>query len=414
MNAQIEIANGQEVRSKSGMPFHAAWITDSEEFRQLRDEWMDLFSRAGCHSAFLSFEWMFLWWKHWGAGGKLAIITIRDSSCRLVALAPLHTKRPSIWSFGLRRLAFLADEHVGSDYLNILVQSGCEEAAIKEIVATLRHHRRDYDYIELRDAEQSPVFSRLCSELQEAGMRLNSEPACVCYYIDLPTGFDEFLAGVGANLRTNFRRRWRKLQFEQKAEFVALASPSDIQRHFGQLITLHRMRFHQRGEESAFLRPGVPEFHTEAAQALASLGWSRIFLVRVDSQPIAALYGFSIYGAFQFFQCGMHTDWLQKFGVGQVLLGNVIREVIATGHRSFDFLRGGEAYKTKWARESRHTITIHCFDSRPGSLVANGLLLAKTWLRTGKGLLRDCATVWLRLVHLQNSAATSAAVRDES
>ncbi len=159
------------------------------------------------------------------------------------------------------------------------------------------------------------------------------------------------------------------LQREHQAACVVLSSAAEIERHFPSLMELHRMRFKQRAAESAFLAPRVPEFHFEAVRALASQGMARLLLLQADGETVAALYGFSIGGTFQFYQCGMHTEWL-RHGVGQVLAGNAIEHAVSSGHTTFDFLRGDEPYKTQWTELSRHIATVRFFDRRPASAMA--------------------------------------------
>jgi CelD/BcsL family acetyltransferase involved in cellulose biosynthesis len=118
-----------------------SWIATAAEFAQLGAEWDDLFQRANPENIFLSFGWMSTWWKHFGKG-QLAVIAVRDAAGRLVAVAPFYIARSSA-GLGARRLGFLADEHVGSDYLNVLADARCGAAAVEEIARMLfAHHRR--------------------------------------------------------------------------------------------------------------------------------------------------------------------------------------------------------------------------------------------------------------------------------
>jgi CelD/BcsL family acetyltransferase involved in cellulose biosynthesis len=366
---------------------HGEWIATTEEFQRLGAEWMELFQRAARENAFLSFEWMFTWWRHWGKGRRLAIVTARNTHGRLVALAPFYVERSFRAGLGARRLSFLADTHVGSDHLNILTEPGCEEAAVEEIVRTLLRHRSGWDYIELSDAEDAPLFARLCARLERAGMIACTTAASVCHHIPLPTSFEEYLAGLSTNMRCNFRRHLRAIQREGQTEFVAVASPAELERYFPDLLRLHRMRSEQRGRESAFLKSGLPAFHLDAAKALAARGWARLFLLRVSGETVAALYGFSVGKTFQFYQCGMHTGWLRN-GVGQLVTGNSIREAIRTGHGDFDFLRGDEPYKSQWAKQSRKTVTARLFDRRLASLGVLAMFRGKTVIQRAKSFLR--------------------------
>jgi CelD/BcsL family acetyltransferase involved in cellulose biosynthesis len=371
------------------------WITAAGEFERLRGEWRELFEAAGQQNAFLSFEWMSTWWKHWGKNRRLAMVAVRDERGRLVGLAPFSIARTGLAGAGRRCLSFLADTHVGSDYLGVLARPGYEEAALEAIVSALRRHRREWDYIELRDAEDGPLFASLCARLGGMGMTAHRTVASVCFYIKLPPSFDAYLAGVSIKLRANYRRRWRVIQDMGPAEFVTLADIADLERHFPELIRLHRMRFEQRNQESAFLRPGVQEFHAEALRALAERGWARLFLLRAGGQTVAALYGFSMGKMFQFYQCGMHPDWSHQ-GVGQVTIGHSIQEAIRTGHEDFDFLRGDESYKAEWAKQSRQTVVARFFDSRPASLAARAALGAGLiWRRTKRGIKAACGLLRL-------------------
>jgi len=359
----------------------AAWIATNSEFERLREEWTELFAAAGTESVFLSFEWMFTWWKHWGKGRRLAIVAVRDGRGRLVGLAPLSTarSRPS----GMRRLSFLADDRVGSDYLGILARPEWEEAAVEAIVSALLLHRRDWDYIEFGDAEDGRLLAGLCARLEAGGMTARKTRASTCHHIELPSSFDTYLAEVGIKLRSNYRRRWRVIERTGPAEFIAVSDPGGLEQHFPELLRLHRNRFEQRERESAFVMPGVPEFHQEALRELAARGWPRLFLLRVSGQTVAALYGFSMGRKFQFYQCGMDPEWM-KLSVGQILVGASIEEAIRTGHTDFDFLRGDESYKAQWAEQRRQTVTVRLFDGRPASLAARAAYVAAGVLRQVK------------------------------
>ena len=92
-------------------------------------------SASNPENIFLSHGWMFTWWKHFGKG-QLAVIAVRDAGGRLVAVAPFYIARTSA-GLGARRLGFLGDKHVGSDYLNVLADAACGLAAVEEIARIL-------------------------------------------------------------------------------------------------------------------------------------------------------------------------------------------------------------------------------------------------------------------------------------
>jgi CelD/BcsL family acetyltransferase involved in cellulose biosynthesis len=362
---------------------HGTWIHTRAEFQNLRDEWTALHNRSGSENAFLSFEWMFTWWQHWGDARRLAIIAVRNPAGRLVGLAPFSIARSWPAGLGPRWLCFIADSHVGSDYLTILAEAPYEQAVVDEIVRLVLWHCRDWDYIELADAEDAPAFTTLCMQLETAGLLRQQSAASICYRIPLPPTFDEYLARLSTSLRCNFRRRWRAIQKQEKVEFLTLENEAELEQYFPDLLRLHRMRFENAMRDSAFLAPGVPAFHRDALKALARSHRARLFLLRVNGEAIGAVYGFSLGKSFQFYQCGMHPDW-RGAGVGQMMIGASIEQVVLAGHVDFDFLRGSESYKAGWAKDQRSTITVRLFGRRPFGLFALALYTAKAALTRGK------------------------------
>lgn len=372
-----------------------SWIGTAAEFSRLAGEWNDLFRRSNPENIFLSHGWLFTWWKHFGKG-ELSAITVRDSGGRLVAVAPFYIARTSA-GLGARRLGFLGDKHVGSDYLSVLADAEFGLAAMEEIARILFANRHRWDYIELRDTPDSPLMTALTARLRGRGLRVFETDRRVCRYIPLPPTFEKYLAGIGTGLRSNYRRRWRALQHEHQAECAAISSVAELKQRFPDLLRLHRMRFEQRAAESAFLAPGVPEFHAEVMRVLAEQGFVRLFLLEAGGEAIAALYGFSVGGTFQFYQCGMHPGWV-RYGLGQVLIGNAIEQSIAAGHATFDFLRGDESYKTGWADCAHQNITLRFFDQRPASVAARwGLRISAAMHDVLRGVARNAKDVSARV-----------------
>jgi CelD/BcsL family acetyltransferase involved in cellulose biosynthesis len=381
-------AYGAATVASGGEQLHAAWLTTEHAFAELAPEWSALAEAAAVNNVFAGFEWAWAWWETWGKRRSLAIITVRDDAGRLVGLAPFSIEKAWLGFLPVRRLRFLADQHTGSDYLTILAVPGYEVRVTGELVRALGKHRAEWDSIALHDAADSPLLAGFCYLLGAIGMRSHQQKASVCYYVPLPATRDAFLKGLSSHLRCNYKRRWRNLEKEGAVEFSAIGDRASLAREFPELIRLHRMRFEQRRQRSAFTEPDVLEFHAKVMERLAACGQAWLFLIRVGGETVASLYGFAGGSTFQFFQCGMHPEWKRK-GVGQLMTGRAMEEAIALGFSEFDFLRGGESYKAHWAEHSRCTKTVRLFDSRRASRYAEMVWLAGLFARKCKGALRN-------------------------
>ena len=352
-----------------GSGLQAAAVCSIEGFEGLGPEWQNLFERSGCTSVFLSFEWMNEWWKSWGGRRNLFIVTVRDRGGNLVGLAALSIDLPALGRLGLASVRFIADEFVGSDYLDLLVDPAFESSVPEAVARFLLGCKQRWDYLSFSHCQDSPLLSALRMQMRGAGMIERSRPDSVCPYISLPISFEAYLAEIGAKLRKNFRRGYRSLQQKGQLDFLTVTEAAEMETRFEDLIRLHSLGFAANKVESTFLLPAPLRFHKEVVKRLVDRGWARLYVLEVAGHPIGVLYGFAIAGKFSFYQCGRHPDW-SRFEVGHVLNGLCIEQAINSGHHEFDFLRGGEHYKTKWARQARVTVSIFFFDRRFKSQLA--------------------------------------------
>jgi hypothetical protein len=104
-------------------------IEDSSAFEGLREEWNGLLAESSAKCFFLTWEWLYTWWKHLSQGRKLSILAVRLGT-ELVAVAPLVLKRSTFRDLSpFRSLGFLGVTAVGSDYVDFIVKCGKEQEA---------------------------------------------------------------------------------------------------------------------------------------------------------------------------------------------------------------------------------------------------------------------------------------------
>src|SRR6267143_2919811 len=114
-------------------------IEDSGGFEKLREEWTDLLHGSASNCLFLTWEWLYTWWKHLSEGRKLLITAVRCSR-ELVAIAPLALRPPQPARLvPFHALEFLGMESVGSDYLDVIVRRAKEQEALQALAESLTH-----------------------------------------------------------------------------------------------------------------------------------------------------------------------------------------------------------------------------------------------------------------------------------
>jgi CelD/BcsL family acetyltransferase involved in cellulose biosynthesis len=292
-------------------------------------DWHQLAKRAG--HVFATREWLLTWWRHYGRAAGRPLIGVARADGEPVAIVPLYVW----WRHGLPVLRFAG--HGPSDQLGPICAPLRDPAAAAAVAAAI-------DAIPLR---RFVLLAEHVAGDQGFGGITGARPL---YHESSPVlrfehgTWEELLQARGRNFRQQARRFPRKLGELGAVSYRLAADPDRLQRDMDTLFRLHRERWD--GAETPFLRAAA--FHREfAAQALAQ-GWLRLWFLEIDGRPVAALYGFRFAGAESAYQAGRDPAARDQ-PVGFVLLAHAVREALADGLGEYRLLRGGAAYKDRFA-----------------------------------------------------------------
>jgi CelD/BcsL family acetyltransferase involved in cellulose biosynthesis len=315
----------------------------------LASEWAALVDPRHPGAAFRSAAWLSTWWKINSPKGEPLVLVARERG-RTIGILPLYAERTGL---GGRRLRLMGDGIVGSDYLGAAAQP--DEAprvcgAFARWLAAAAVDELDLDGL----FDDDPLVSAL--RAATAG-RAAVTPRYLCPHVRFAGSFDAYLDGLPDGIGQQWRRRRRWLEKRPGYRLDVLSSPAEVALGIDVLLALHRRRWAQEGGSDAIDGPRLEAFHREAARRLAGLGWAQVFVLHVEGAPRAALYGFRHGDRFAFYQAGLDPDWRAR-SVGTVLLGQVIQRCFVEGLSEFDFLRGSEPYKLRWATGWRETVRL--------------------------------------------------------
>ena len=348
----------------TGQPLPCAieLIAEVEGFRSLRSEWNELLSSSPSDSLFLTWEWMFTWWKHLGGRRRLSILAVRSAG-ELIAIAPLALRPPEYGRLSpFRSLEFLGTGSAGSDYLDLIVGAGREHLALPALADHLARGKVMLEMAQIRTG--SSLALDFAERIEARGWGLAASKTSVCPYIDLSgQSWESYLAGLGPAHRANLLRRLRNLERSSEVDFREAESEAERREFLGHLIDLHNLRRRDLGGSEAFHTPDLVAFHEEFSALARQRGWLRLYLLRLDRKPAAALYGFRYRRTFYFYQSGFDPAY-RKQSVGLVAMGLTIRKALLEGAVEFDLLHGDEGYKSLWAKHRREIGRLEAYPPR--------------------------------------------------
>ncbi|MGH7194409.1 MAG: GNAT family N-acetyltransferase, partial [Candidatus Saccharimonadales bacterium] len=272
----------------------ARCITRWDELAALAPEWNALARGV----PFRSWEWLGAWWRHYGlaadrhSGRRLFALALRDTSHRLVGLAPWYAESHPAHGNLVR---FLGSGDVCSDYLSILCLPGCEGVVATTLADWLcsprRHAEQTWDLLALAGVDAADgVIGRLIDELRLREATIHSQRAVNCWRITLPRSWDEYLALVSKSHRKQLRRLERRLLDNGRTTLCTVATPADLDRGLNIVGQLHQRRRADLGQTGRFADPRFAAFHREVAGQLLRHGRLRLTWIEFDGRPIAAEY----------------------------------------------------------------------------------------------------------------------------
>ena len=380
-----------------------ATVDEPRDFARLGEQWTSLCRDSDADNVFLSWDWVETWWEVFGPTKELAVATAHDGS-NLVGVAPLYRWRAGgPGRPGVLRLLGSGDS-VSPDYLSFVTRRGYEVPAT---VALLEHVLRPggAKALDMSDTpEDAPLLRLLASNSGARQWSWSVAQCSECPYAVLPNRWEDYEGGLTRNMRSNLRRRTRKLMGELGARVLRWHATEQIDAGVAELARLHRLRWTGRAERYGFSDAGYLAFHRRIAERFAAHGWLRLYGLEVDGAVIAAWYGYRYGDVLYYYQSGFDPAWYAH-SPGMVLKATVIREAIEEGVKELDLLKGAHPYKRSWADRSRRTVRLMI--ARPG--VKGRLLVVPGWFderkRRLKAALPGSVRMWLNRLRDTGSRA---------
>jgi CelD/BcsL family acetyltransferase involved in cellulose biosynthesis len=303
-------------------------ITTGAGLESLAAEWDGLVRAMPRPSPFLLHGWLAEWWRSFGDGNQLTVVTARRDG-QLVGAVPTFIRRS-----GIVRVARFLGGHE-SALADVMLGAGEPATTGRALVDELG--RQPFDYADLFGL---PVDSVLASS---GGPR--PIPRVEAPVLEMPDGFDAaYAAKTAAKKRNLHRRRLRQLGELGPVEFVVGRTRGELEPLLEDALHLHELRWAGRPDGSTFGTERGREFHRAALRRLADSGVLRIVLMRVDGKPAAFHYFFALDGVMIVHRLGFDPA-LSRYSPGLVATLETLRIAGEEGLTRVEYLGGGERYK---------------------------------------------------------------------
>ena len=319
-------------------------VTDFHRLQELWPQWQRLWESDCRAEIFQTPEFARAWWRAFGRDCSLCTIVVFAGD-EVIGILPLIRRGRSLQFLGMPE----------ADYADIL----CEESRAPEVLAlALQALLNSVTGWEECSFEHLSRHSRLVRYFQTLPRQIRTRLRCVRderqQTIILRNQRDAvFQSLLGKN---HTRRLKNKLSKAGRLQFRHL-SELEAERHLGDFFRHHIRRHAALGRKSLCASSEFCEFVLGLIQELGPTDRIRFGVLELNGQPLAWDFGFQVNGKFLLYQHTFDLDaW--HYSPGEVLLWNELRYAKDHVSREFDFGKGDELYKDRFANYSRETFSM--------------------------------------------------------
>lgn len=168
--------------------------------------------------------------------------------------------------------------------------------------------------------------------------------------------YQEYMAGRPAVLQNTISRKMRKLEREHGYEirlFTGEQVPSGM--------SDYHVVYNASWKQNEIWNAG---FQNCFIEAFSRAGWTRLAIMYIKGQPVAAQLWFVCHNKASIFRLAYDKAWRQ-YSTGSILTSFLMEYVIDTDRvEEIDFLTGNDAYKQDWMSERKEFSLLSCIKNK--------------------------------------------------
>lgn len=322
-------------------------ITDMDGLVSLKDDWNRLFEQSNSRNIFVSWDWCYAWWKHFGSSFRLYTMVVTDGSS-IKAIAPLMEGEGTILSGGKRIISFLGDSMM-ADYMDILATGD----KVRHIGILLEHlfQREGWGIIRLgRFLEPESSLEVVLEGVRTADKKALVRLDCVSPYVEIQGGWEAYYAGLSKKLKQDIRTSVNKLNKLGQFRYVPqeqISSAKALETLYG----LHANRQKDKVGDSIFKDSSNRAFIEEVVENFGKKGWSDVSALELNGEYVSVALSLRCGGTYYY--------WIptfdEKFGnisLGKLHIFSILKDAFENRTIRFDFMIGDEKYKYLWTSQS--------------------------------------------------------------
>ena len=331
-------------------------INTTKDFKKLQHTWEKLVENDPFAHIFQTWQWNYCHWIFSKNDTRKLLILVAKSNDKVVGIAPCYKKRMFC------SLNFWVVEFIGtgdSDYMNIVALPDYRSIAAELFWKYLLETDKQWSVVNLRCLSHD---SSILDFTPHKNTNVTVEEECP--YIDLNDP-EYFQSQSFKKKRIQYKRR---LDRDFNVQYEILTGEIRLKEAIEYLYELHDQRMDYKGQKGVFQTDLRKKMFFAISKLFSKNSWLKIVTISIESKIAAILYIFQFKNCAYYYQGGFDSDY-RSYSLGTITQDIAVTDAKSTGLQKFDFLRGNEPYKKRWAKRSQNIFQVLVFKQNIAKMI---------------------------------------------
>jgi CelD/BcsL family acetyltransferase involved in cellulose biosynthesis len=320
----------------------------SQGLEALRAPWDQLFKDDGREPS-LSWSWSSAIMRNHLAGNADWFTMVLRRDRRPAAIVPMQVTRQR--ALGIELVMLQPIQERNNTHTDLLMSADPE--LIRAWLDELNRLPLRWDILNLsRVLEGSPLLGALQKALAQRGQPHRARLEQPSYYLPLPSSFEEYLASRSGKFRNYLKRAEKKLEAAGEVSFELVDSRADVGARFEEMLTIERGSWKHAHGTAISAVAHQSGFYRDLCAGAREAGMLHLSFLRLEGVPLAYNLGVVVGGRYYYLKTSYLESW-REHGVATIGRARLIRHLIESGCREFDFPAEPYEWEKQWADEVR-------------------------------------------------------------
>jgi CelD/BcsL family acetyltransferase involved in cellulose biosynthesis len=320
-----------------------------DQLQKLESEWNRLLSESNNDNFFITFEWASSWWLNYGKDNRLMVL-VAKSNDKIVGIAPLMVTKIKYRGVCLKAVTFIANDQTSR--ADFVLGNENKREVLYAMISYLHKNHVGNDILFLEYINKQSENSMLLLEiLNSMDIRHFVKASLVSPFIRIDRTWNEYLNGSSKHLVKKLNRTSKTYNRLEGLEITEYTDKS-IDEGMDELLTVSRNTWKYSAGSAIASQDENVGFYKALANACASNGWFRLWIMKIQSKPVSFFYGICYRNRLFGLKSGYDEEYA-KIAPSHYMYAYVFRHCFENKMDEIDLLGQNDTYKLLWTNLSR-------------------------------------------------------------